>query len=103
MFEAFRPMGNTTLIASTAASATIAQPSTGHIQGCMLVNRSTNDAFIAIGVSTATAAIPTTSATAAGMCLPKNTERFIKTPPNFYISAITSAGQADIFITPGGL
>lgn len=101
--DSFTPQGNTTRISATAASATAAiQPSTGYIQGLRCVNLSTNDAYLAFGVSTATAVAPTTAAGGnAGIPLLQRTERMFVTPPNVWVSAITTAGQADVAVTPG--
>lgn len=98
--DSFLPQGNTTIIASTAASATAAQQFTGGIQGARLVNLSTVDAYLAFGASTATAAAPSTAG-AASFPLMQRTEKVISLPPNFWVSAITTAGQANIALTPG--
>lgn len=101
--NAFQIQGGTLIVASTAASATAAvQPSTaGNIQGAFIQNLSTNDAYIAIGASTATAVVPTTAGSSGSFPLLQRTSKALTVPPNFWISAITTAGQANISVTPG--
>jgi hypothetical protein len=99
----FLTQGNTLIVASTAAAATAAvQPSTGSIQGMRIVNLSTNDAYVAFGTSTATASVPTTASPSTGhQPILQRSERTFNTPPNVWVSAITTAGQANLAFTPG--
>lgn len=100
----FQPQGNTLIVASTAASATAGvQVSTGAMQGVRLVNLSTLDAYVSVASSSsATASLPTTASPSTGsMPLLQRTERVLTVGPNFWLSAITSAGQANIAVTGG--
>lgn len=98
----FQIQGGTLIVASTAASATAAQQvATGSIQGAFLQNLSTVDAYVSIGASTATAAAPTTASSTGSFPLMQRTGRSLTVPPNFFISAITTGGQANISVTPG--
>jgi hypothetical protein len=64
---------------------------------------STALALIAFGVSTATAALPSTGTPATGIALQPNAYQNFQIPLNGYYSVITSTagGTADIYITPG--
>jgi hypothetical protein len=100
---AFIPQGNTSLIKATTTASAAQQPSTGSVQGFRLYAASTALCLYAIGVSTATAALPTTGTAAAGIPLPGNTPIDVQAPPNGWISVITSTagGTADVYVTPG--
>lgn len=100
---AFTPQGVTSLVKATTTASAAIQPSTGAIQGFTAFSASTALALIAIGASTATAALPTTGTAATGIPLPPNTVVRFSAPPSFWVSAITSTagGTADIYITPG--
>lgn len=97
----FQPQGNTALVLATTTASAPQQPSTGSIQGLLLTNQSTNDAWVAFGVSTATAVLPTTSTPSAGMPLLQRSQATFGVPPNVWLSAITTAGTAAIYATPG--
>lgn len=101
---AFQPQGGTLIIASTAASATVATQvsSAAAIQGARLVNLSTNDAYVAISASSAvTAAVPTTASSTGSFPLLQRTGEKFSVPPQCWLSAITTAGQANLAITLG--
>ena len=106
MLASFQPQGNTLILASTAASATTVQPSSASsIQGLRAVNTSTSvTAYATVSASSATVAtLPTTVTPSTGTgfpLLPSQTEIF-SVPPNCWVSAITSAGQANLALTPG--
>lgn len=102
--SAFQPQGGTLIIASTAASATTATQvsSAGGIQGAWLVNLSTNDAYVAISASSAVAAaVPTTASSTGSFPLLQRTDEKLTVPPNCWLSAITTAGQANLAVTLG--
>lgn len=100
---AFIPQGNTSLIKATTTASAARQPSTGSVQGFQLYASTTALCLYAIGVSTATAALPTTGTAAAGIPFPGNTPIDVRAPPNFWVSVITSTagGTADVYVTPG--
>jgi len=101
--DAFRPQGQTLLLASTQASATTVQPSSdGSIQGLMIQNLSTSDAYVCISSTGIAASVPTTATPSTGhMPVMQRMVYIVTTPPNCYVSAITSAGQANLALTPG--
>ena len=101
---AFQAQGFTLVLPSTAASATLMQPSTsGAAQSLRIVNLSTSvTAYVAFGATTATAVAATTAVPAVGHMpiLPQQTQVF-SVQPNVFVSAITTAGQANLALTPG--
>lgn len=99
----FRPMGNTSLIAGTTTASAAIQPSTGNIGGCALTNLSTNDVWVAFGSSSVVAVLPTTATPGNAFPVTGGLHNVIPVlaPPNFWISALTSAGTAVLAITPG--
>lgn len=101
--NAFQPQGQTLILASTLASATTVQPSTaGGIQGMMVTNLSTLDAYVVFSTTGIAAVAPTTAVPAVGHMAILQRETYIfTTPPNCYVSAITTAGQANLALTPG--
>ena len=102
MLEAFQPQGNTILIAGTTTASVAVQPSTGSIIGCRISNIATGVTYIAVSPSSGiSAVIPTTSTPANGFPLLPNSAETFNVAPNFWLSAITSAGTAQIFATPG--
>ena len=104
MLAAFQMQGNTLLIASTAAAATVAvQGSTLGQQGAFLTNLSTVDAYVSISASSSVlASVPTTASPSTGsMPLMQRTGKVFSVPPQCWVSAITTGGQANIAVTPG--
>lgn len=103
-FRAFMPMGTTKLIAasSSTAGAEITQVCTGSQQGMFLANPSTVPVYVATGQTSAVqAACPTTAVPATGLCVINGQALPISTPPGGWLSAVTSAGSANLFVTPG--
>jgi hypothetical protein len=99
--SAFRPEGNTVLIAATTTATAAQQISTGSHQGMSVaIQGSTQHVFVAFGVSTATAALPTTAG-ASGSPVYPNTYRNFTVPPSAWVSVITSSGTANVWCTPG--
>ena len=102
MYLAFQPQGATSLIAATTTASAAIQIATGGQQGCkVLVVGSTQHVFLAFGVSTATAVLPTTSTPALGIPLQPSSDQSFTVPANAWVSAITSSGTASVYITPG--
>ncbi len=100
--QAFQEQGLTSLIAATTTASAAVQVSTGAIQGCkVLVQGSTQHVFLAFGQTTATAVLPTTSTPADGMPVQPGSDNTFTIPPGGWVSAITSSGTANVFITPG--
>lgn len=101
--NAFMPQGATSLIIATTTASAAIQVSTGAIQGMHVVLQgSTQHAFIATGQSTATAVLPTTAATPVGsMPFLPNQASPLTIPPGGWVSAITSSGTVNVYITPG--
>jgi hypothetical protein len=100
---AFQPLGGGTRISSTLGSATVAiQPSVAGLQFAKVTNQSTLDAWIAISASSAVAAKASTTVASSGNMLIMQRETFVVgTPPSCWVSAITTAGQADLIFQPG--
>jgi hypothetical protein len=100
---AFQPMGTTKLISvsSSTAGAEVTQICTGSQQGMHIANPSTIAVYVAAGSSSIQAACPTTAVPFAGLCIPSGQERVLTTPPFGWLSAVTSAGSAQVFATPG--
>lgn len=102
---AFQPSGNTVLvIASSSTAGTPTQASTGSQQGMLVTNASTAalNTWIAFGQTSAVQAqIPSTGTPGPGIFLPPNVPRVFTTPPGGWLSAITTAGTANVFATPG--
>jgi hypothetical protein len=101
MLTAFLPQGNTTVIAVTTTASTGQQPSDGNIQGVLITNIGTVTAFVAFGGSDVSAAIPTTSTPGSGFPILPNTAQTFSVRPDFYVSAVTSAGTCSLYATPG--
>lgn len=100
--DAFLPQGDTSLIAATTTASAAIQVSTGAIQGMrVLLQGSTQHAFLAVGQSTATAALPTTSTPGAGMPFLPNAASPLTIPPGGWVSAITASGTVNVYLTPG--
>lgn len=99
----FYEVGLATRISSTAGSATAGiQPSTGSLQAAVLTNASTNDVYYSISKSSAAVAVAATTTPSSGNnLLLQRTQKQIMTPPNPWVSAITTAGQADLIFQPG--
>lgn len=110
--NAFQPQGNTVLVAassSTGAAATQISTNPG-VAGLRITYPTTTNlavpVYIALGSSSVAAAVPTTSAPAAGMPISPGADVRLSYPQNLtnnWISAVTSAGTAapGIFVTPG--
>lgn len=106
--QGFYPQGLTQLVGltgATAASSAI-QISTAGIQGARLANLSTGNFFVAIGATTATAVLPLSSIGSTAVTsfpLRYNSEMYITTPPNAWISAISTATAVTglLAVTPG--
>lgn len=103
--NAFRPAGPTKLVIATSSTgATPTQWSTGGMPTCWCVNQSTVPVYLAWGSSTVTAGIPSTGTPIEGLVLPSTISRCFQIGPNnsaAWISAVTSAGSANLFVTPG--
>lgn len=101
--QAFIPSPNVgaTVLSSTAGSATLYQPSSGGMQDVELTNPSTVDCYYTVGKSSGiTATLPTSAVPGSNVILQRTSKQF-GVPPNFFISTITSAGEADLVIQPG--
>lgn len=99
----FTPQGNTSLTKATTTASAAVQPSTAGVDAVSVFAASTALCLIAFGVSTATAALPTTSVPAAGIPFQGNTLMRFQVPNNAWYSVITSTagGTADVYVTPG--
>jgi hypothetical protein len=104
---AFQPAFNaatTLVIASSSTASTPTQCSTASAQGFYVVNASTAglNVWIAFGASSAVrASLPSTGTPATGMFLPPNVPQHFSTPPGAWLSALTTAGTANVFASPG--
>lgn len=103
MYNAFLPIGNTSLIKGTTTASAAQQPIVSGPSGCSVFSDSTSMMLIAFGVSTATATLPTTSTPAIGMPFQGNVLHKFQTPPGFWVSVIasTAGGTANVYVTPG--
>jgi hypothetical protein len=102
MLEAFQPQGNASLIIATTTASAGIQPSTGGIIGCLLTNMGSGVVYIAASPSSAVAAvIPTTSTPATGTPILAGSAQTFNFAPNFWLSALTSSGTANINLQPG--
>jgi hypothetical protein len=101
--NAFQPQGPTLILPSTLSAATTMQPSTsGNIQGLMVTNLSTNDAYAVFSTTGLAAVAPTTAVPAIGHTpILQRATYYFTVPPNCFVSAITTAGQANLALTPG--
>lgn len=92
--QAFRPVGNTILIVGTSVASLPISPSSDGAMECMrLVNISTDTAWVAIGKTTATAALPSTSAAASAFPILPRSEKTLSTPPGAFVSCMTTAAS----------
>ena len=106
--NAFRPSpadaGTRLVVATTSTAGTATQWSTGGMPTCFVVNNGTVPVYLAWGSSTVQAQVPTTSA-AGGLALLSTLSRCFQLGPNAtnvgWVSAITTAGFANCYITPG--
>ena len=65
-------------------------------------NPSTSAVYLAFGTSSVAAGVPTTGTPCPGLCLPSAQAQVFNYGPNAnWLSAVTSAGSASIFVTPG--
>lgn len=101
--ESFRAQGATQLILTSSSTGQVAQQiGAGNTVAALLSNPSTSPVYLAFGSSAIAAAVPTTAVPAPGMCLPAGRERVFNTgPQGNWCSAVTSAGSAPVFATPG--
>lgn len=105
--SAFRPTGLTVLVvgtSSTAGTRVATQWSTGNMSGCWVVNNATVPVYLAWGSSTVQANIPTTGIPNTGLALLSTMGKAFQIGPNnnaAWIDACTSAGSANIYVTPG--
>ncbi len=99
--HSFIPEGNTSLIGVTTTASTAAQISSGSVSGIRVANVGVVNVYLAIGDSTVTAVLPTTSAAAAGMPILPNSVETFDARPGCYLSAITTGGTAQLYATPG--
>jgi hypothetical protein len=68
----------------------------------LVTNLSTLDAYVVFSSTGIAAVAPTTAIPAIGHTpVLQRTSRIFTVPPNCYVSAITSAGQANLAVTPG--
>ena len=99
--NAFQARGLTQSIVATSAGSAAVQVSTGSQQGMFISNPTTSAIYVTDGSSSVLATFPTTSAPAAGMCIPAGLAGAFTTDPHGWLSAATSGGSANIFATPG--
>ena len=103
--SAFRPVGNTVLVAATSSTGQAATKwNTVGMSGCWVSNQSTLAVWLAWGSSSVAASIPTTLTPSLGLALPSTLSRCFSLGPNdnlAWISAVTTGGSANIYVTPG--
>lgn len=104
--SAFRPSGPTVCVATTVSTATApTQWSTGGMATCYVSNPNSVPVYLNFGSSTIQAAIPTTATPFNGLCLPSSGYRCFTVGPSTsqsaWVTGVTSAGQANVFVTPG--
>ena len=105
--NAFRPApaanGTILVVASSSTGVQATQWSTGNMPTCYCVNNGTVPVYLAWGSSTVLAQIPTTGA-GGGLALLSTLSRCFQIGPNnnaAWVSAVTTAGSANVYITPG--
>jgi hypothetical protein len=103
--EPFKPQGNSKLILVSSSTGQVAQQiSSAYVPATLLSNPSTVAIYIALGSSSVAAGQPTTATACVGLCLPAGRERVFGLGPSptvSWCSAVTSAGSALLFSTPG--
>lgn len=93
---------NSALIAASSSTASApTQVSTGGQQGMYLANPSTVPVYAAFGSSLIQAGCPTTAVPCPGVCVLPGQSVPFTVPPQGWLSAVTSAGNASLFATPG--
>ena|SRR3990167_5357642 len=91
MAAAFYPQGPTILIAlTTVGSVAVCPSSAAGLQGLKIDNLSTNNVFLNVSSTGAVALLPTTAAGQTGMFIPYLASLTITTPPNPFVSALTT-------------
>ena len=104
MQQAFAITGNTVLVVATSSTATPTLVSNGNGYCARVVNGSTIDTYLAFGNSSTVAATLASTSGGLGVYLPganNHFEDFFAIPPVCYLSAVTSAGSANLYVTPG--
>jgi hypothetical protein len=98
---AFKPGGNSILIAVTSDASVGRQVSTGSIPNARFLATS-GSAWVAMGSSSIAAVVPTTAVPANGVLIPSAIPFYLDIGPNVYLSAVSSAGAtATLYVTPG--
>lgn len=109
----FAPSGNTVLVAassSTSIAATQLSTTDGVVHAVRLVCPTTGGVgapvYVAIGSSAVGASVPSTATPSAGTPMAPGSDLILHAGPNItyaWLSAVTSAGTASLFATPGAL
>lgn len=99
----FEPTGPTILVAAATSASAGVQVAHGVSQngaGYMFYNKGVDTAFVALGGSAVSAAIPTATAQPSYPVKPGD-YLFIKAAPNQYVSGIVATTAGSVFVTPG--
>lgn len=99
--HSFIPEGVTSLINASSSPSAGVQISTGNVAGVRFMNTGVVPIYIAMGSSGVSATQPTTSAAATGIPLMAGSIETFDVRPGFWLSAVTSAGNALLYATPG--
>ena len=104
--SAFRPQGNTVLVAATSSTGQAATNwAPGNQSQCYVANISAVPVYLAFGTSNVAVSLPTTGTPSLGLALPSSGYRCFTFGPNTanagWISAMTTNGSASVFVTPG--
>lgn len=101
---AFLPQSGSIMMSlTTVASAPVSPSSGGGLQGAMLTNISTSDAYIWAGSSLVVATSNTTAAVFSSFPLMQRTSKVISCPPGTWFSGLTTAATitATVVVTGG--
>lgn len=104
---AFIPQGKSFMLAVTSTSTVtplVATPLATGLQPTQILayNAGPDDAYLAWGISTVTAVIPTAGSPQQGMMIPAGAIFVLTTAPGVYYAAISAATKtASLYLTPG--
>lgn len=105
--NAFRPAGNTILVVASSSTGVAATQWSSTLTAANMTvawtaNTGAVPVYLAFGSSSVAAAIPTTSGN-PGLTFPSSYAKALSVGPglNAWVSAVTSAGTANVYLTPG--
>lgn len=104
--DAFRPQGGTFRVALTSVGSAGVQITTGSIQGCIVSNMSTDNAYVWFSQTSAAmvaTSLWTTAAIIAAIPVMQKSQRTYAIPPNSFVTGITTGASIAVTldIAPG--